>query len=128
VKTIWIVDDDEEMSRAIGLMLKLLKYETRSFFSVKPAALALIQGERPGLLILDINMPKVSGMDFLEFIRHRAEYKNIPVVMLSTETADRVVDTAMAYGADAYLRKPVALEELEVSVQKAFMVHGVELE
>ncbi len=125
MKQIWIVDDDEEMIHAVQLMLKLLDCETLYFFSARPAAQSLLAGERPDLLILDINMPGVSGIDFLEFLRRRKDMKNIPVVMLSTEAADVTVDQAMALGADAYVTKPVALEELEEAMKKAFRAHGV---
>ncbi len=87
MKTVWIIDDDEEMIHAVRLMLKLLDCETRHFFSVRPAAQTLLDGERPGQFILDINMPGVSGIDFLEFLLRRKDLKNIPVVMLSTEAA-----------------------------------------
>lgn len=87
MKTVWVVDDDEEMIRAMWLMLKLLDCETRHFFSVCPAAQTLLDGERPDLFILDINMPGVSGIDFLEYLRRRKDLKNIPVVILSTEAA-----------------------------------------
>ena len=124
MKTVWIVDDDEEMIRAVQLMLRLLDYETRYFLSPRPAAQILLGGARPDLFILDINMPGVSGIDFLEFLRRRTEFKDIPVVMLSTEAADVMVDRAMALGADAYVTKPVALEELEDVLDKAFLAHG----
>jgi CheY-like chemotaxis protein len=124
MKTIWIVDDDEEMINAVQLMLKLLDCETRHFFSARPAAQTLLAGERPDLFILDINMPGVSGIDFLEFLRRRKDLKNIPVVMLSSEAADVLIDHAMALGADAYVTKPVALEELEEAMKKAFRAHN----
>jgi two-component system, chemotaxis family, chemotaxis protein CheY len=124
MKTVWIVDDDEEMIHAVELMLKLLDYEARYFFSPRPAAQALLDGVRPDLLLLDINMPGVSGIDFLEFLRRRQDFKNIPVVMLSTEAADVTVDQAMALGADGYVTKPVAIEELEDVMKKALLAHG----
>jgi CheY-like chemotaxis protein len=126
MKSIWIVDDDEDMIRAVQLMVKLLDCETRLFYSARLAAQTLLNGERPDLFILDINMPEVSGIDFLEFLRHRKNSADIPVIMLSTEAADVMVDKAMALGADAYVTKPVAIEELEVAMKKAFKVHGIE--
>jgi CheY-like chemotaxis protein len=125
MKSIWIVDDDEDMIRAVQLMVKLLDCETRLFYSARLAAQTLLNGERPDLFILDINMPEVSGIDFLEFLRHRKNSADIPVIMLSTEAADVMVDKAMALGADAYVTKPVAIEELEVAMKKAFQVHGL---
>jgi DNA-binding response OmpR family regulator len=124
MKKIWIVDDDEEMVGAITLMLKLLECEAKHFFSARLAAQALLGGERPELFILDINMPEVSGIDFLEFLRRRNNLKDLPVVMLSAEAADVMVDKALALGADAYVTKPVALEELEMAMKKAFRAHG----
>jgi len=124
MKTIWIVDDDEEMIRAVQLMLKLLDCESRNFLSARSAALTLLAGERPDVFLLDINMPGVSGIDLLEFLRSRKDFKNIPVVMLSTEVADVMVDHAITLGADAYVTKPVTLDELEEAIKKALRAHG----
>ena len=124
MKLIWVVDDDDDMASAMQMMLKLLDCETRHFLSARLTAETLLAGERPDLLLLDINMPEVSGIDFLEFLRSRPEWNDLPVVMLSTEAADVTVDHAMAIGADAYVTKPVALDELEAALQKAFTVHG----
>ena len=125
MKTIWIVDDDEDMIHAVQLMLKLLNYNTRLFYSARLAAQTLLNSERPDLFVLDINMPEVSGIDFLEFLRRRSALVDIPVVMLSTEAADVLVDKAMDLGADAYVTKPVAIEELELAIKKAFQAHNL---
>ena len=118
-KTIWLVDDDEEMLRAMDLMLKMLNFETRFFMRARPAAEALLAGGKPDALLLDINMPEVSGLDMLEFVRRRAEWKKLPVVMLSTEAADVTVDQAFALGADGYVTKPVMIDELEAEIEQA---------
>jgi two-component system, chemotaxis family, chemotaxis protein CheY len=123
MKKIWIVDDDEEMGHAISLMLKLLECETKIFLGARPAAQALLAGKQPDLLILDINMPEVTGIDMLEFLRRRPEWKDLPVIMLSSEAADVTVDQALALGADAYAMKPVTIEELEKAMSQAFYKH-----
>jgi CheY-like chemotaxis protein len=123
MRNIWIVDDDEEMSRAIGLMLKLLDCETTAFFSVRSAAQLFASGKKPDLLILDLNMPEISGLDMIEFLRRRPDSKNLPIVMLSSEAADTVVDKALALGADSYVMKPVTVEELEKAMAAAFYKH-----
>jgi DNA-binding response OmpR family regulator len=74
-------------------------------------------------MILDINMPEVTGLDLLEFLRRRAEWKNLPVIMLSTEAADVTVDKAMKLGADGYVTKPVTIEEMERAINTAFQRH-----
>ena len=123
MKEIWIVDDDEEMGRAVSLMLKLLDCNTKYFFNPRSAAQALLAGGRPELMILDINMPEVSGLDMLEFLRRRNEWKNLPVIMLSSEAADVMVDKALKLGADGYVMKPVTIDELEKVMSRAFYNH-----
>ncbi len=123
MKKIWIVDDDEEMGRAVSLMLQLLDCETKHFLNARIAAQALLAGGRPDMMILDINMPEVSGLDMLEFLRRRKEWKSLPVIMLSSEAADVTVDQAMHLGADGYVMKPVTIDELEKVMSRAFYNH-----
>jgi DNA-binding response OmpR family regulator len=123
MKLVWIVDDDEEMGRAVSLMLKLLDCETEHYFNPRTAAQALLDGGRPDMMVLDINMPEVSGLDMLEFLRRRKEWNNLPVIMLSSEAADIMVDKAMEMGADGYVMKPVTIEELEKVMAQAFYKH-----
>jgi CheY-like chemotaxis protein len=123
MKQVWIVDDDQEMAKAMRMMLELLDCQTTSFLSARSAAQTLLTGERPDVLVLDINMPEVSGLDLLEFLRRRPEWKNLPVVMLSSEAADVTVNEAMELGADGYVMKPVSLEELDEAVKTAFQKH-----
>lgn len=123
MKRIWIVDDDEEMGSAISLMLSLLDCTSKHYINARLAAQALLAGESPDLMILDINMPEVSGLDLLEFIRRRKEWKDLPVIMLSSEAADVTVDRALQIGADGYVMKPVTLEELEKVMAQAFYKH-----
>ena len=115
----WIVDDDDEMSQAVRLMLQLLDHKVETFREARAAARALLAGRKPDFLVLDINMPEVSGIDFLEFVRMRPELKGLPVVMLSSETTDTQVDEALRKGANAFVFKPVTLEELEAALKKA---------
>jgi DNA-binding response OmpR family regulator len=104
-------------------MLGLIDCETDVFFNARSATHALLAGERPDLMILDINMPEVSGLDLLEFLRRRAEWKNLPVIMLSTEAADVTVDKAMKLGANGYVTKPITIEELEQAINAALQKH-----
>ena len=123
MKQVWVIDPDEEMNRAVGLMLKLLGCEVAAFYNVRAAAQTLLIARRPDLIILDINIPEVSGLDMVEFLRRRPESKNIPIVMLSSESADSIVDKALELGADSYIRKPVTLQELEKAMTVAFDKH-----
>ena len=124
MKQIWIVDDDDEMAHAITLMLKLLDCSARHFLKAQLAAKELLDGKHPDLVILDISMPEVNGIMMLEFIRRRPEWKDLPVIMLSSEATDVQIDEAIGLGADAYVTKPVSIDELEAAMHTAFTKHG----
>lgn len=123
MKQVWIVDDDEDMIHAVQLMLKLLDCNVTGHLSARAATQALLAGGQPDLMLLDINMPEVSGLDMLEFLRRRAEWKDLPIIMLSSEAAEVTVDKAIALGADGYVSKPVTIEELENVLTTAFQKH-----
>lgn len=116
--SVWIVDDDDEMSHAVKLMLELLEFQVQTFRDARTASRQLLAGKRPDVLLLDINMPEVTGIDMLEFVRLRKELKSLPVVMLSSETTDVQVDEAMSLGANGYVFKPVTIDELEAVLKK----------
>ena len=115
----WIVDDDDEMNQAVRLMLELLGYDVETYLDARGAVPTLLSGAGPEVIVLDINMPEVSGLDMLEFVRRRSDLNNVAVVMLSTETADVKVDEAVELGADGFVFKPVTLDELEEAINKA---------
>lgn len=122
MKIAWHIDDDQEMLNAVSLMMSLLDYEVRSFLSAPKASEVLQSGEaKPDLILLDINMPQVSGMDMLEFLRMKPGLKDLPVIMLSSEFTDIQVDQAYDLGADAFVLKPATLDELESGIDKALL-------
>jgi len=125
MKQIWIVDDDEEMGQAIGLMSKLLDSEATLFLSARSAVQTLLMGKQPDLMIIDIDLPEISGLDLTEFLRRRPEWREMPIVILSSEAADTMVEKALRYGGDAYLVKPVSLEELNEAFATAYSKHKI---
>lgn len=116
----WMVDDDEDMSQALKMMLKLLGFELRIFPNARLGAQALLTEEAPALLFIDLNMPEVTGIDLLTYIRSKPRWNKLPIIMLSAESADVTVDDAMRRGADAYLCKPVSMGELKAGIAQAY--------
>jgi DNA-binding response OmpR family regulator len=119
----WIIDDDDEMRHAIKLMLELLDYQVVSYRDARSASKDLLDGKLPDVIILDIMMPAVSGIDMLEFMRKQNNFTSIPIVMLSSETTDVQVDEALGMGADAFVFKPVSLDELDSAIKAAIQSH-----
>jgi two-component system KDP operon response regulator KdpE len=118
---VYIVDDDQEMAKAVRLFFRLLHYDTTLFNH--PRALArhmLASPTLPDLLIVDMSMPEVNGMDVVRWIRGSKRFRQIPLIVLSSETHPELVEDALATGANAYIFKPVTLEELEAALHQVF--------
>ena len=116
---VWIVDDDDDMARAVGLMLGVLGHHWQHFRNARVGAQELLAKPQPDLLILDINMPEVSGLDMLEFVRRRETWNTMPVIMLTSEHADVLVDRALGLGADGFVLKPLTIDEFENAISAA---------
>lgn len=81
-------------------------------------------GPYPGLVILDLNLPKLTGKDVLRRIRGSAQWNHVPVVILTSSNAPQDREETARLGANLYLQKPGGLEEfLEIgAVLRAFLV------
>ncbi|MBW2399826.1 MAG: response regulator [Deltaproteobacteria bacterium] len=64
------------------------------------------------LIVTDINMPDINGLELISFVRNNASYRTIPLIVVSTEGSERDRDKGVGLGADAYLVKPFEPEEL----------------
>jgi DNA-binding response OmpR family regulator len=119
LKVAWAIDDDAEMGYIIRLMLKAMGFEARSFLHPREAVQLMIHDSTPDLIILDMNMPGVTGIDVLEFVRGRDRWNHIPIIILSVESADEMVERAMNLGADGYVFKPMTMDELDEVIELA---------
>jgi len=72
---------------------------------------------RPDLILLDLNMPRMNGREFLAVVKEDAALRTIPVVVLTTSAAPDDVTGAYQHHANAYVTKPVNLEEFEAAVR-----------
>ena len=70
------------------------------------------ESPRPGLILLDLNMPKKDGREVLRDIRAHAELRRIPVVVLTTSRADTDIERTYELGANSYIAKPVQFDGL----------------
>jgi CheY-like chemotaxis protein len=73
---------------------------------------------KPGLILLDLNMPGLDGRKTLEIIKKSLELRDIPVVVLTTSDDERDVTACYALGANTYIQKPVDLDGLVAAIQR----------
>jgi two-component system chemotaxis response regulator CheY len=104
-KKIITVDDSPSVRKMVEFSLKTKGYEMGSAGD-GIEALELMRQEPFDAVILDVNMPRMNGLEFLENIKNDENLAAIPVIMLTTEGQDEDRDKAMALGATAYIVKP----------------------
>jgi two-component system chemotaxis response regulator CheY len=69
-------------------------------------ALRLLPREDYDLVVTDINMPDINGLELVSFVKSNAKYRSIPLIIVSTEGSERDRDKGLGLGADAYIVKP----------------------
>ena len=104
-----IVEDDAAIAEGLSMNLKLQGYRTEVAGDGE-AALARIDVAAPDLVLLDISLPKLSGIDVLERLRNAGNH--VPVIVLSARQDEFDKVAALRLGADDYVTKPFALAEL----------------
>ncbi|MEU1414267.1 response regulator [Streptomyces sp. NPDC005731] len=114
-----LVEDD--VADAMLIQDALAERGTRNLTQVSDGIAALDylrdpSTERPDLIVLDLNMPRMNGREFLAVVKEDAALRTIPVVVLTTSAAPDDVTGAYHHHANAYVTKPVNLEEFEAAV------------
>jgi two-component system, chemotaxis family, chemotaxis protein CheY len=86
-------------------------------------ALRILPREKVDLVITDINMPDINGLELVSFIKTNPNYRSTPLLIVSTEGSERDREKGLSLGADAYLVKPFSPDELQALV-KRFLGQG----
>jgi two-component system, chemotaxis family, chemotaxis protein CheY len=104
-KKILSVDDSPSVRKLVEFTLKSKGFQVASAEDGL-AALEIMANEQFDAIVLDINMPRMNGLEFLEKVKSNDLYASIPVIMLTTEGQEEDQDKAMDLGATAYIVKP----------------------
>lgn len=113
---ILIVDDDPQLVQLIGYTLYAEGFRTVVAHSGEEA-LQLVERERPDLIILDVMMPGLSGIEVCSVLRNDPETANLPIIILSARTQVPHRIEGLQAGADEYLTKPISLKEMVARVE-----------
>jgi len=114
--TVFIVDDDPAVQRAVGIVARSLSYEVRMFGSASEFLLGYTEGT-PGCLVLDVRMPEMSGIELQKMLVDAGV--RFPVIMMSGHADVPMAVTAMSQGAFTFLQKPFRMPELKEAIDQA---------
>jgi two-component system chemotaxis response regulator CheY len=113
-----LIVEDSSMTRA---MIRAAVEEFEEMETVEAAngfdALKLLPTQEFSLIITDINMPDINGLELISFVRNDPRFKAIPLIIISTERSEEDKKRGMNIGADAYLTKPFTPEQVQETIR-----------
>ncbi len=108
---ILVVDDDEQIRELVELKLDRAGYEVRTEADGE-AGLAAAAAAPPSLIVLDIGLPRLNGIEVCERLRDAPATAGVPIILLTARGHDGDVERGFMAGADDYVVKPFSLNEL----------------
>ena len=122
MKTILIVED----SATTRALIRAVIDEIGEFETVEASsgfeALKMLPQQQYDLIITDINMPDINGLELISFVRNNPRFTHLPIVIVSTERSEEDKKRGMALGATAYVTKPFKSFELQEIIKKTIGV------
>jgi two-component system chemotaxis response regulator CheY len=109
---ILVVEDSPTMRQLISFAMKRIQNAHVIEATDGVDALKKLSSEKIDLILCDINMPVMDGLKLVSLVRGNATFKDIPIIMVTTEGAEEDRKRALAIGANAYLPKPIQTQEL----------------
>ena len=117
-KRVLVVEDSPAMRQLIRFALN--KVEGLEVLEANDGVdgLSKLTGKKFDLLVVDINMPIMDGLKLIDMVRKNVEHKDVPILIITTESAEEDRQRAMALGVDEYLTKPVQSGQIVESAKK----------
>ena len=115
--SVLVVDDEPNIVLSLEFLLKQVGYEVRVARDGE-AALEAIAQAKPGLVLLDVMMPKRDGFDVCQTIRANPDWSDIRIIMLTAKGREVEREKGLALGADEYVTKPFSTREVVEKVRQ----------
>ena len=112
-----IVDDSRVLRRILGAYLQQLGFEVSEAGNGREALDQLHTSDCPNVVLVDWNMPEMNGLEFIQSVRSEERFRNLPLMMVTTELEMDHVAAALDMGANEYVMKPFTKESLADKLQ-----------
>ncbi len=116
-KTVMIIEDEPDAAEMFAEMMRVSGFHVIKMFSSAPA-IPMISQEKPDIIILDIMMPDISGLEVLRYVRREPDLQSIPVIVVSAKSMPGDIKIGIEAGASIYLTKPVGFLDLKQAVEQ----------
>ncbi|MGD8170205.1 response regulator [Vibrio sp. TRT 21S02] len=120
-KSILIVDDSESLRQVVNIALTGAGYQ---IIEAKDGVEGIekLDGRKIHLIISDVNMPNMNGIEFVKHVKNMERYKFTPIIMLTTETQEYLMEESRKAGAKAWMVKPFKPDKMLEAVSKILSI------
>jgi CheY-like chemotaxis protein len=117
-----VVDDNDDTRAMYAALLSSAGFRVRLAASGEEAMAAA--DDRPGVIVMDLAMPGLNGWEATRRLKTGARTSGIPIIVLTAHALDHYREVAVAAGADAFLSKPCAIEDLVAEIRRVLAARG----
>ncbi|CCO24067.1 response regulator [Maridesulfovibrio hydrothermalis] len=116
-KHILIVDDSKTVRNLVAFIMKKEGFKVTTAEDGLDGLEKLYSAEKVDLIISDVNMPRMDGFTYIKTVREQDAYKDIPIIVLSTEGQEKDIQTGLNLGANLYMVKPAQPEKMVKNIK-----------
>lgn len=116
LRRILIAEDDDEQRTALKLILKLSKYVVTEARDGREAIDSVCQ-ERPDLVLMDLSLPVLDGLEVTRELRGRAEFQTLPIIFVTGYDQQETIDSIKACGGTDFISKPIEFDDLKKMIE-----------
>jgi len=116
-KTILIVDDSKTVRNLVAFIMKKEGFKVVTAEDGLDGLEKLYSSEKIDCIVSDINMPRMDGFTFIKSVREQDTYRDIPIVVLSTEGQEKDIQAGLSIGANLYMVKPAQPEKMVKNIK-----------
>lgn len=116
-KKVFIIEDEKDAADLFAEMMRVNGFQVQKTSKSEPA-ISMMTADKPDLVLLDIMMPEVSGLEILRQMRRDPNLADIPVIVVTAKSMPIDIKIGMEAGASTYLTKPVGFQELKEAVER----------
>lgn len=116
-KHILIVDDSKTVRNLVAFIMKKEGFRVTTAEDGLDGLEKLYAADQVDLIVSDVNMPRMDGFTFIKNVREQEMYRDIPIIVLSTEGQDKDIQTGLTLGANLYMVKPAQPEKMVRNVK-----------
>lgn len=116
-KHILIVDDSKTVRNLVAFIMKKEGFKVTTAEDGLDGLEKLYSAEHVDLIISDVNMPRMDGFTFIKTVREQEAYRDLPIVVLSTEGQEKDIQMGMSLGANLYMVKPAQPEKMVKNIK-----------